>query len=63
MHFANRMEAFGTGIFSVLLQKKQEKEAQGVSVIDLSVGTRLHSPHALEAELGFSYGIPLKKRP
>lgn len=39
MHFANRMEAFGTGIFSVLLQKKQEKEAQGVSVIDLSVGT------------------------
>ena len=31
--------------------------------IDLSVGTRLHSPHALEAELGFSYGIPLKKRP
>lgn len=39
MRFANRMEAFGTGIFSVLLQKKQEKEAQGVSVIDLSVGT------------------------
>ncbi len=39
MRFANRMDAFGTGIFSVLLQKKQEKEAQGVSVIDLSVGT------------------------
>lgn len=39
MRFANRMDAFGTGIFSVLLQKKQEKEAQGVSVIELSVGT------------------------
>lgn len=39
MRFANRMDAFGTGIFSVLLQKKQEKEAQGISVIDLSVGT------------------------
>lgn len=39
MRFANRMDAFGTGIFSVLLQKKQEKEAQGVSIIDLSVGT------------------------
>ena len=28
MRFANRMDAFGTGIFSVLLQKKQEKEAK-----------------------------------
>ena len=30
--------------------------------IDLSVGTRLHGPHAMEVELGLAYGIPLKKR-
>ena len=39
MQFAKRMEAFGTGIFAVLLERKKEKIRQGVHVIDLSVGT------------------------
>lgn len=39
MQFAKRMEQFGEGVFSELLTLKREKEAQGVQVIDLSVGT------------------------
>lgn len=39
MQFAKRMEQFREGVFSELLTLKREKEAQGVQMIDLSVGT------------------------
>lgn len=39
MRFAKRMEQFQEGVFSELLEQKRKKEAQGVQVIDLSVGT------------------------
>ncbi len=39
MKFAKRMDRFGTGIFSVLLEMKKQQLAQGQHVVDLSVGT------------------------
>lgn len=39
MHFSERMDQFGEGIFSRLLEMKQQKEEKGEEVIDLSVGT------------------------
>ncbi|MGI6070562.1 MAG: aminotransferase class I/II-fold pyridoxal phosphate-dependent enzyme [Blautia sp.] len=38
MEFAKRMERFGTGVFSVLAQKKKERLEAGGEVIDLSIG-------------------------
>lgn len=38
MRFAKRMEQFGEGVFTKLAAMKQEKTAQGETVIDLSVG-------------------------
>lgn len=39
MQFAERMNLFGEGIFSKLLEMKRQKEDKGELVIDLSVGT------------------------
>lgn len=39
MHFSERMNRFGEGIFSKLLDLKRQKEEKGEEVIDLSVGT------------------------
>ena len=38
MRFARRMNHFGEGIFSKLLELKRQKEEKGEPVIDLSVG-------------------------
>jgi len=38
MQFARRMNHFGEGIFSKLLEMKRQKEEKGETVIDLSVG-------------------------
>lgn len=39
MKFAKRMDRFGEGIFSALLEIKRQKAERGEAVIDLSVGT------------------------
>ena len=39
MQFSKRMDNFKPGIFSVLAQMREERRAQGLPVIDLSVGT------------------------
>lgn len=39
MEFAKRMELFGVGIFSKLLELKKQQISKGVHVVDLSVGT------------------------
>lgn len=51
MQFANRMDRYGSGIFSVLLEKKQQALAQGRHVVDLSVGTPNipPAPHIIKA--------------
>lgn len=51
MKFAKRMDRFGEGIFSSLLEVKRRKEAAGEQVIDLSVGTPNipPAPHIREA--------------
>lgn len=51
MEFAKRMDKFGTGIFSVLAERKSERLSQGKSVIDLSVGTPNIPPadHVIDA--------------
>lgn len=51
MKFAKRMDRFGEGIFSSLLEIKRRKEAAGERVIDLSVGTPNipPAPHIREA--------------
>ncbi len=38
MQFAERMDRFGEGIFSKLLEIKRQKEERGETVIDLGVG-------------------------
>ena len=38
MQFANRMDAFGVGIFSQLAQMRAQRVSQGLPVVDLSVG-------------------------
>lgn len=51
MQFSKRMDQFGEGIFSKLLEIKKKKLEQGESVIDLSVGTPNIPPakHIMEA--------------
>ena len=51
MQFSKRMEYFKPGIFSVLAQMRSEREAQGLPVIDLSVGTPNIPPaqHVMDA--------------
>ena len=51
MEFAKRMELFGDGIFSVLLQMKREQLAAGRHVVDLGVGAPNipPAPHIMEA--------------
>jgi len=39
MQFAERMNRFGEGIFSKLLEIKRQKEEKGELVIDLGVGS------------------------
>ena len=38
MRFAERIDRFGEGIFSKLLEIKRQKEERGETVIDLGVG-------------------------
>ncbi|MDD7741043.1 MAG: aminotransferase class I/II-fold pyridoxal phosphate-dependent enzyme [Fusicatenibacter sp.] len=51
MQFSKRMDHFGENIFTVLLNRKQEKESAGEKVIDLSVGTPNIPPakHVIDA--------------
>ena len=51
MQFAERMNHFGEGIFSKLLEMKRQKEEKGELVIDLSVGAPNIPPakHIIEA--------------
>lgn len=51
MQFSKRMERFGSGIFSVLLEQKQQAIAAGKKVVDLSVGTPNipPAPHIIKA--------------
>lgn len=51
MKFSKRMEHFGTGIFSVLADKKAVRLAQGKDVVDLSIGAPNipPAPHIMEA--------------
>ena len=50
MRFAKRMDRFGEGIFSALLAIKNQRIAEGKSVVDLSVGTPNipPAPHIME---------------
>ena len=51
MNFSKRMNHFDTGIFSLLLDQKQRRLAQGQKVVDLSVGTPNipPAPHIIKA--------------
>lgn len=51
MKFAKRMERFGTGVFSVLLDMKKEQLAMGRHVVDLSIGAPNipPAPHIIDA--------------
>ena len=51
MQFSKRMERFGSGIFSVLLEQKRQAIAAGKKVVDLSVGTPNipPAPHIIKA--------------
>ena len=51
MQFADRMNRYGSGIFSVLLEQKRQALAQGRHVVDLSVGTPNipPAPHIIKA--------------
>ncbi len=51
MEFSKRMNYFDTGVFSALAQMKNEKEAAGIPVIDLSIGAPNipPAPHIMEA--------------
>ena len=51
MKFSKRMEHFGTGIFSILAEKKAARLSQGKDVIDLSIGAPNipPAPHIMEA--------------
>ena len=41
MQFAERMDRFGEGIFSKLLEIKRQKEERGETVIDLFMGASI----------------------
>lgn len=51
MKFANRMNQFGEGIFTVLSDKKKEKLGKGETIVDLSIGAPNIPPakHIVEA--------------
>ena len=51
MQFSKRMEYFGESIFTKLKNLKEEKEAKGDSIVDLSIGTPNIPPanHIIEA--------------
>ena len=51
MQFSKRMERFGSGIFSVLLEQKNEVLKKGGKIVDLSIGTPNISPapHIMQA--------------
>lgn len=51
MQFADRMKEFEVGIFQVLNEKKKEREAKGLKVYNLSVGTPDFPPskHVMDA--------------
>ncbi len=51
MKFAKRMDRFGEGIFSKLAEMRQEKQAAGEDVIDLSIGAPNipPAPHIIKA--------------
>lgn len=53
LKFAKRMERFGTGVFSRLLDMKKEQLAMGRHVVDLSIGAPNipPAPHVIEALL------------
>ena len=51
MKFSKRMEHFGTGIFSILAEKKADRLSRGENVVDLSIGAPNipPAPHIMEA--------------
>ena len=51
MQFSKRMERFGSGIFSVLLEQKNEVLKKGGKIVDLSIGTPNipPAPHIMQA--------------
>lgn len=51
MKFANRMDRFGEGVFSMLAQMKKKKLAEGEMIVDLSIGAPniAPAPHILKA--------------
>ena len=51
MKFANRMDRFGEGVFSMLAQMKKKKLAEGEMIVDLSIGSPniAPAPHILKA--------------
>lgn len=51
MKFSKRMEHFGTGIFSILAEKKADRLNRGENVVDLSIGAPNipPAPHIMEA--------------
>ena len=51
MKFSKRMEHFGTGIFSILAEKKADRLSRGEKVVDLSIGAPNipPAPHIMEA--------------
>lgn len=66
MQFAKRMDRFGEGIFSKLLEVKRQRLSKGERVIDLSVGTPNIPPadhiiealcHAAEDKKNYVYAI------
>ena len=53
MRFAERMDRFGEGIFSKLLEIKRQKEERGETVIDLGVG-------ALKSNMDYGMFLPVQ---
>ena len=51
MRFANRMDRFGEGVFSMLAQMKKKKLAEGEAIDDRSIGAPNipPAPHILTA--------------
>lgn len=47
MKFANRMDRFGEGVFSMLAQMKKKKLAEGEMIVDLSIGAPNIAPHRI----------------
>ena len=51
MHFSARLDRFGSEVFAALKELRMKREAQGLAVIDLSIGTPDFEPpaHLVEA--------------